>query len=71
MLIELGEDDEEDANNIQIQGLVKYCEDLQTDPEDPVMLPLAYALAAPTMGTLAKDGFVKGWLRLGYLEVSH
>lgn len=36
------------------------------DPEDVVLLPVAYELKSPRMGEWTKKGWVDGWKSLGY-----
>ncbi|KAI5475721.1 hypothetical protein MNV49_001014 [Pseudohyphozyma bogoriensis] len=46
-------------------GTTLYCEDLQIEPSDVVMLALAWLLKAPTMPRFSKKGFVEGWKPIG------
>jgi len=55
--------DEEDQ--IGPAEIEKYCADLEVDPEDVVMIVLAYHLKCKEMGYFAKDEFIKGFEILG------
>ncbi|KAK4046367.1 Scaffold-type E3 ligase [Microbotryomycetes sp. JL221] len=44
-----------------IDGTILYCQDLEVEPEDVVMLAVAYMTKAPTMGRFAKQGWIEGW----------
>ncbi|KAI5968137.1 DCN1 [Candida margitis] len=53
-----------DANNpdvIDIDGTLKYLEDLKIDPEDPKSLTLAFLLKAPSVGVFEKNKFLTTW----------
>lgn len=56
--------DPEDGN-ITIDGTIKLCEDLQVDPEDVVLLAVAYELKSPGVGQWSKKGWLDGWKELG------
>ena len=43
------------------------CEDLAVDPEDVVLLAVAYELKSPRMGVWNRKGWVDGWKRIGYV----
>lgn len=47
-----------------MNGTLLYCEDLKVDPEDVVMLAVAWLTKAPTMGRFAKKEWVEGWTSL-------
>jgi len=55
--------DEEDQ--IGPTGIETYCSDLGVDPEDVVMIVLAYHLKCKEMGFFARDEFLKGFEALG------
>lgn len=42
-------------------GTILYCQDLGVEPEDVVMLAVAYLTKAPTMGHFARKGWIEGW----------
>lgn len=44
-----------------IDGTILYCQDLGVEPEDVVMLAVAWLTKAPTMGRFAKKGWIDGW----------
>lgn len=44
-----------------IDGTILYCQDLGVEPEDVVMLAVAWVAKAPTMGRFAKKGWIEGW----------
>lgn len=44
-----------------IEGTILYCQDLGVEPEDIVMLAVAWLTKAPTMGRFAKKGWIDGW----------
>lgn len=46
---------------------MKFCEDLEVDPEEVVLLALAYELKSKQMGRWTKQGWIDGWKSLGYL----
>lgn len=53
-----------DSNNperIEVDGVLRYLEDLGFEPEDPHSLTLAFFLEAPSMGVFAHDKFVGKW----------
>ncbi|KAG9217845.1 hypothetical protein PLEOSDRAFT_1067985 [Pleurotus ostreatus PC15] len=54
-----------DGPEITIDGTIKLCEDLQVDPEDVVMLAVAYELKSPRIGQWNKKGWTDGWKNLG------
>lgn len=54
-----------DGPEITIDGTIKLCEDLQVDPEDVVMLAVAYELKSPRIGQWNKKGWTDGWKTLG------
>lgn len=54
-----------DGEDISIDGTIKLCGDLGIDPEDVVMLAVAYELKSPRMGDWTRKGWVDGWRSLG------
>ena len=56
---------DEGSDEITIDGTIKLCEDLEVDPEDVVMLAVAYELKSPKVGEWARAGWVEGWKGLG------
>ncbi|KIM24530.1 hypothetical protein M408DRAFT_75899 [Serendipita vermifera MAFF 305830] len=53
-----------DTGNIGIDGTLKLCEDLGVNPEDVVMLAVAYELKSPGVGEWTRQGWVDGWKNL-------
>ena len=51
-----------------MDGTIKMCEDLAVDPEDVVLLAVAYELKSPRMGVWNRKGWVDGWKRIGYVS---
>lgn len=56
---------ESDSGDITVDGTIKLCEDLNVDPEDVVLLAIAYELKSPRMGLWKKQGWLDGWKNLG------
>ena len=54
-----------DGEDITIDGTIKLCEDLDVDPEDVVLLAVAYELKSPSMGQWSRKGWTDGWKALG------
>ncbi|KAJ3778431.1 defective in Cullin neddylation protein 1 [Lentinula raphanica] len=50
-----------DSDDITISGTIKFCEDLERDPEDVVLLAVAYELKSPEIGRWTRKGWVDGW----------
>ncbi|KAI5952910.1 DCN1 [Candida jiufengensis] len=48
-------------NQIDIEGTLKYLEDLDIDPDDPKALSLAFLLNSPKLGIFKKDDFLTIW----------
>lgn len=48
-----------------MDGTIKLCEDLDVDPEDVVLLAVAYELKSPHMGEWSRKGWVEGWKSIG------
>lgn len=42
----------------------KFCEDISVEPENVVMLVLAYKMGAKQMGYFTQEEWLKGWLNL-------
>lgn len=56
--------DPQQVDEIGIDGTIQYCEDLGVEPEDVVMLAVAWLTSAPSMGKFAKTGWIDGWKAL-------
>lgn len=54
-----------DGDEITVGGALKWCEDLGVDPEDVVLLPLAYELKSPAVGSFPRKPWIDGWKSLG------
>jgi len=54
-----------DEDNITVDGTIKFCEDLEVDPEDVVLLAIAYELKSPRLGQWTKQGWIDGWKAIG------
>jgi len=54
------------GDEISVDGTIRLCEDLQVDPEDVVLLAVAYELKSPKVGEWKRKGWIDGWSRLGY-----
>ncbi|KAF9463500.1 defective in Cullin neddylation protein 1 [Collybia nuda] len=54
-----------DAEEITVNGTIKLCEDLDVDPEDVVLLAVAFELKSPRIGEWNKAGWTEGWKGLG------
>ncbi|KAG6833411.1 hypothetical protein H0H87_007396 [Tephrocybe sp. NHM501043] len=59
-----------DAEEITVDGTIKLCEDLDVNPEDVVLLAVAFELKSPRVGEWTKGGWIDGWKALGFLVVS-
>lgn len=53
------------GDDISIDGTIQLCQDLKVDPENVVLLAVAYELKSPRVGEWNKKGWVEGWSRLG------
>ncbi|KAI4139065.1 MAG: hypothetical protein LQ341_004374 [Variospora aurantia] len=58
------ENAKEEPDSIGVQGCMHYLGDLGLSLEEPVVLAVLTELDAPTMGELARKGFVEGWKEL-------
>lgn len=54
-----------EGEDITIDGTIQMCQDLGVDPEDIVLLAVAYELKSPSMGRWTKQGWTEGWKALG------
>ncbi|KIK66275.1 hypothetical protein GYMLUDRAFT_239255 [Collybiopsis luxurians FD-317 M1] len=54
-----------DGEDITIDGTIKLCRDLEKDPEDVVLLAVAYELKAPEIGRWTRKGWLDGWKAIG------
>lgn len=58
-----------DGVDIGLDGTIKLCQDLAVDPEDVVLLAVAYELKSPNVGQWSKKGWVDGWKALGWVPI--
>ena len=61
-------DSREDA--ILVEGMEKYCIDLEVDPTDVVMLVMAYKMNATKMCEFKRDSFVSFWSKAKCEDIS-
>ncbi|KAG0227474.1 DCN1-like protein 2 [Actinomortierella wolfii] len=54
----------DDPDHILIDGMVRFCADLEVDPTDVVMIVMAWHLKAENMCEFKRAGFVEGWTQL-------
>jgi len=55
----------DEDNQIGPTEIERFCTDLKVDPEDVVMIVLAYHLKCKEMGVFSRDEFVKGFESMG------
>lgn len=55
---------EQDGDTIGVDGTMKMCEDLQTDPEDVALLAIAFELKSPNVCEWHRKGWTDGWRSL-------
>jgi DCN1-like protein 1/2 len=53
------------GEDITADGTIKLCSDLGVDPEDVVLLAVAFELKSPRLGEWNKKGWTDGWKQLG------
>jgi len=54
-----------DGDEINVDGTLKWCKDLGVDPEDVVLLSIAYELKSPSVGSFPRKPWIDGWKSLG------
>ena len=55
-----------DGETIAVDGTMRLCADIGiADPEDVVLLAVAYELKSPAMGQWSRKGWTDGWRHLG------
>ena len=59
-----------DGDEINVDGTLKWCKDLGVDPEDVVLLPIAYELKSPSVGSFPRKPWIDGWKSLGCDSIS-
>lgn len=52
------------SGDILADGTIKFCQDLEVDPEDVVLLAIAFELKSPRIGQWTKQGWTDGWKSL-------
>lgn len=52
---------------ITVDGTIRLCSDLNSDPADVVWLAVAWELKSPSMGAWGRKGWSDGLKRLGYV----
>ncbi len=62
---------ESDGEDISIDGTIQLCQDLDVNPEDVVLLCVAYELKSKRMGTWTRKEWIDGWKALGYVYSCH
>ncbi|KAG9070718.1 hypothetical protein KI688_008257 [Linnemannia hyalina] len=58
------DDFKDEKDYILIEGMEKFCEALDVDPTDVVMLVMAYHLKSENMCEFSRTGFIEGWTKL-------
>jgi len=58
------------GDDITIDGTIKFCADLDVNPEDVVLLAIAYELKSPGIGQWTKQGWMEGWRNIGADSIS-
>jgi len=61
---------EPESEEITIDGTIKFCADLNVNPEDVVLLAIAYELKSPGVGQWTKSGWLEGWKNIGADSIS-
>ncbi|PFH50214.1 hypothetical protein AMATHDRAFT_145703 [Amanita thiersii Skay4041] len=59
-----------DGPDITIDGTIKLCEDLNVNPEDVVLLAVAYELKSPSVGVWKRQGWIQGWKSVGWMQTA-
>ena len=57
--------DENDKNVILVNGTERLCQDLEIDPNDVLMLVLSWHLESESMCEFTRQGWIKGWTKVG------
>ena len=60
---------DKDSDDITINGTIRLCEDLGVDPEDVVLLAVAFELKSPAMGIWERKEWVEGWKSIGLVLI--
>lgn len=59
---------DEDTDEITIEGTITFCKDLKVDPEEVVLLAIAYELKSPRIGQWTRQGWIDGWKNVGQVS---
>lgn len=62
--------DPADPERIDVDGVLKYLDDLGIEPEDPKSLTLAFFLEAPSMGVFTRTKFIGNWSKTSARSVA-
>mmetsp|Transcript_15449 Transcript_15449/g.25248 ORF Transcript_15449/g.25248 Transcript_15449/m.25248 type:complete len:265 (+) Transcript_15449:428-1222(+) len=54
-----------DHDEIGAEGMMNFCNDIQVDPEDPVMVALSWSMGAANLGVYTREEFFRGMEKLG------
>ena len=65
LLITVIDTDPEENDKITAEGMMKFLEDLQLNPESRVVLILAWKLKAATQCEFTREEFVDGLVQMG------
>lgn len=52
------------SDTIQVTGVERFCQDLQVDPSDPLMLMISWKMEAATMCTYTREEWQRGFMSL-------
>jgi len=59
-----------EGEDITVDGTIKLCTDLKVNPEDVVLLAVAYELKSPEIGLWTKQGWLEGLKNIGVDSIS-
>ncbi|KAF8214675.1 Cullin binding-domain-containing protein [Mycena galopus ATCC 62051] len=54
-----------DSDDITVDGTIRLCQDLGVDPEDVVLLAVAFELKSMNVGEWNRAGWLEGWKNIG------
>jgi len=52
------------------EGMLAFCEDLQVEPTEIIMLLIAWKFGAKRMSEFSRPEFVEGFKSLGYIHIN-
>lgn len=58
-------DDDEEEDMIGAAGIEQFCEDIEIDPIDPVILVISLKMSAASMGKYTREEFMGGMRKMG------